>query len=50
MNIDSQEKGFGKDGTTGSKDKKGNEGNDDLKKIVVKNEISVEEMGGFKKL
>lgn len=50
MNIDSQEKGFGEDGTTGSKDKKGNEGNDDLKKIVVKNEISVKEVGGFKKL
>ncbi|MFA7088126.1 MAG: hypothetical protein WC146_02180 [Patescibacteria group bacterium] len=49
MNIDSQEKGFGKDSTAGSKDKKRNEGNYDLEKIVVKNEIGVKEVCGFKK-
>jgi len=50
MNVDSEKKSFGKDSTTWGKDKKRNESNNNLEKIVMKNKISVKKMGRFKKL
>lgn len=48
VDVDGEEKGFGKNAAAGGKDKKRNKSNDNLKKIVVKNEVIVIKMGGFK--
>jgi len=47
MNINSQKEGFGKYTATWGENKKRNESNNNLKKIMVKNEIVVSKVGRF---